>query len=57
MIDGAYVRHLFNQHRGGHADHAQALWTVWMLVRWHALCAAEPRPTLGASPVPALVLP
>jgi asparagine synthase (glutamine-hydrolysing) len=52
MIDGAYVRQLFEQHRAGHANHAQALWTVWMLARWCGLDAAERRPALAES-VPA----
>ncbi|MEO8256570.1 MAG: asparagine synthase (glutamine-hydrolyzing) [Acidobacteriota bacterium] len=53
MIDGAYVRQLFDQHRAGQADHAQALWTVWMLARWCALDAAQRQPVL---PLPAVAM-
>jgi asparagine synthase (glutamine-hydrolysing) len=35
LVDTSYVRRLFDEHRTGQANHAQALWTVWMLARWH----------------------
>jgi hypothetical protein len=28
------VSRLFDEHRSGAADHAFALWAVWMLERW-----------------------
>lgn len=54
IIDTAYVRHLFDAHRAGRADHGQALWTVWMLARWferEATCAAavSPRTVLAGA--------
>jgi asparagine synthase (glutamine-hydrolysing) len=35
LVDTSYVRRLFDEHRTGRANHGQALWTVWMLARWH----------------------
>jgi asparagine synthase (glutamine-hydrolysing) len=34
LLDVAYVRGLFDEHRSGRRSHAQPLWTVWMLARW-----------------------
>ena len=34
LIDTARVARLFEEHRSGQADHAFALWAVWMLERW-----------------------
>jgi asparagine synthase (glutamine-hydrolysing) len=47
MIDGDYVRRLFDEHRAKRADHAQALWHVWMLAKW---CALDKSPHREASP-------
>jgi len=49
LVDGAYVRRLFDDHRARRADHAQLLWTVWMLARWASSAAVAP--TLRASAV------
>jgi asparagine synthase len=35
LVDVSYVARLFADHRQGRADHAHALWTVWMLSRWY----------------------
>jgi asparagine synthase (glutamine-hydrolysing) len=35
LVDTSLVRRLFDEHRTGQANHGQALWTVWMLARWH----------------------
>ena len=42
LVDGAYVRRLFDEHRAGGANHAQILWTVWMLARWSTTASAAP---------------
>ncbi len=34
LVDSARVARLFTDHRAGRADHAYALWAVWMLERW-----------------------
>ena len=34
VLDIAYIRRLFDEHRTGRANHGQALWSVWMLARW-----------------------
>jgi asparagine synthase (glutamine-hydrolysing) len=34
LVDIARVARLFDDHRRGRADHAFALWAVWMLERW-----------------------
>ena len=44
LIDTAYVRHLFDAHRSGGANHGQALWTVWMLARWFERTAISDAP-------------
>jgi asparagine synthase (glutamine-hydrolysing) len=44
LIDTAYVRHLFDAHRAGRANHGQALWTVWMLARWFERTAISDAP-------------
>jgi asparagine synthase (glutamine-hydrolysing) len=36
LIDLAYVRRAFHEHRNGHADHQYLLWAVWALERWSA---------------------
>jgi asparagine synthase (glutamine-hydrolysing) len=41
LVDIAYVGRLFNEHRTGQANHAQALWTVWMLARWFERTARQ----------------
>ena len=51
IIDTAYVRHLFDAHRTGRAEHGQALWTVWMLARWFEKAAVSDATT---APVVAL---
>ncbi|MEO8680121.1 MAG: asparagine synthase (glutamine-hydrolyzing) [Vicinamibacterales bacterium] len=52
LIDRRRIGSMFNEHRAGQADHAYALWAVWMLERW-ARADAAVRPatataTLGA---------
>jgi asparagine synthase (glutamine-hydrolysing) len=42
LIDSAYVRQLFEHHRAGRANHAQLLWTVWMLARWCNTASVAP---------------
>ena len=42
LIDAAHVRRLFDDHRTGRADHAQLLWTVWMLARWGSMASVAP---------------
>ncbi len=34
LVDTTRVGRLFDEHRTGQADHAFALWAVWMLERW-----------------------
>jgi asparagine synthase (glutamine-hydrolysing) len=34
IVDRDRVARLFDEHRSGRADHAFALWAVWMLERW-----------------------
>lgn len=34
LVDQDYVRRMFEEHRSARADHASALWAVWMLARW-----------------------
>jgi asparagine synthase (glutamine-hydrolysing) len=34
IVDTGRVSRLFEEHRGGRADHSYALWAVWMLERW-----------------------
>ena len=34
LVDRDRVARLFDEHREGRADHAFALWAVWMLERW-----------------------
>jgi asparagine synthase (glutamine-hydrolysing) len=34
LVDTGRVSQLFEEHRGGRADHSYALWAVWMLERW-----------------------
>jgi asparagine synthase (glutamine-hydrolysing) len=34
IVDTDRVERLFDEHRRGQADHAFALWAVWMLERW-----------------------
>jgi asparagine synthase (glutamine-hydrolysing) len=34
LVDTARVARLFEDHRSGRADHAFALWAVWILERW-----------------------
>jgi asparagine synthase (glutamine-hydrolysing) len=51
IIDTAFVRHLFDAHRAGRAQHGQALWTVWMLARWFEKEAAR---GVASAPVAAL---
>jgi asparagine synthase (glutamine-hydrolysing) len=40
VVDAGRVAALFDEHRSGRADHAYALWAVWMLERWARLEAA-----------------
>jgi asparagine synthase (glutamine-hydrolysing) len=40
IVDTARVARLFQDHRAGQADHAFALWAVWMLERWARLSPA-----------------
>jgi asparagine synthase (glutamine-hydrolysing) len=42
LLDIHYVRRMFDEHRSGQRNHAQPLWTVWMLARW--LQAEKARP-------------
>ena len=51
VLDQTYARQLFTEHRAGRADHAQALWSVWMLARWFEMASAQER---DANPAPAL---
>jgi asparagine synthase (glutamine-hydrolysing) len=37
LVDVNRVAALFEEHRGGRADHSFALWAVWMLERWARL--------------------
>jgi len=53
LVDASYVRRLFDEHRTGRADHGQALWTVWMLARWHDRAARRPAPV--SEPPPAVL--
>ena len=50
LVDTAYVRRLFNEHRSGRAGHGQALWTVWMLARWMEQTSSQ---DAVAAPMPA----
>ena len=34
LLDTRHVARLFGEHEAGRADHAYALWAVWMLERW-----------------------
>jgi asparagine synthase (glutamine-hydrolysing) len=36
LIDVADVQRLYHDHCAGRANHAQALWSVWMLARWES---------------------
>jgi asparagine synthase (glutamine-hydrolysing) len=36
ILDSAFLRRCFNEHRRGHADHGYLLWAVWVLERWGA---------------------
>lgn len=40
LLDVDYVKCLFEEHRARRANHAQALWAVWMLARWYDAEAA-----------------
>jgi asparagine synthase (glutamine-hydrolysing) len=44
LVDRDRVARLFDEHREGRADHAFALWAVWMLERW---ARQEPPPHAG----------
>jgi asparagine synthase (glutamine-hydrolysing) len=52
LVDTSYVRRLFDEHRTGRANHGQALWTVWMLARWHERTSKHQAPM--PAPAPAL---
>ena len=55
LVDTSYVRRLFDEHRTGRANHGQALWTVWMLARWHESTSRHQAPPM-AEPLAALAL-
>ncbi len=48
--DGEQVRSLFAEHRARRADHAQMLWSVWMLARWCEAAETSGRDTLRTTP-------
>src|SRR3954469_2139697 len=41
LVDTAFVRRLFKEHRRGRADHGQVLWSIWMLAKWSEMTAAR----------------
>jgi asparagine synthase (glutamine-hydrolysing) len=53
LVDAAFVRQLFDEHKSGRASHGQALWNVWMLARWMERTSAQ---DAVASAMPAAVV-
>jgi len=52
MVDQPRVARMFDDHRAGRADNGYALWSIWMLERWHQTArAAHAAP--AALPLPA----
>jgi asparagine synthase (glutamine-hydrolysing) len=52
LLDRARVAEMFEDHVSRRADHAHALWAIWMLERWHATArAGERAPVAAPQPV------
>jgi asparagine synthase (glutamine-hydrolysing) len=50
LVDTTLVRRLFKEHRRGHSDHGQVLWSVWMLARWAETAVSRSMPSARRNP-------